>query len=198
MLRSTKFNEDFADVLAISKYLANNEVQSMHHTLTTARINAVNTSSPSHQNQKSENSISDSSNVAQSLDLFLHAYCNKSLSTNATYGAPYQVASFLFKLKDPFKWKHHCISRHTLIMFLIKNSYVPVQHSALYCIVALYRDKCLCTDDSWSSLATPGNKPLLSHQGLYQLVNYVKDKTLGGASIPFFSGKEVSLRTNSI
>ena len=195
MLQSTKFNKDFTKVPAISKHLANNEVQSMYNTLTTARIDAVHSESPisPSPSQKSDSSDLCNPNVCQDQDLhlFLREYCNKVLCTNTKYCHPYQVASFLFDLKEPFKWKCHQISRHTVIIFLIKNDYVPVQRTTLYCLIALYRDRCLCIDDSWSSLATPGNKPLLSHQGLYQLVDYVKEKTLGGASIPFSQVKKL-------
>lgn len=72
-----------------------------------------------------------------------------------------------------------------LIMYLIKNHYVPVQKTSVYQIIALYCNNCLSTDDSWGELTTPGTRPLLSHQGLDHLVSYVKKKTLDGSSVSF-------------
>ena len=93
------------------------------------------------------------------------------------FNTPYEIATFLAVIDESYG------SLFKVISCMIKEKLVPLQKSSIYNLLDLYLCKCLDINDLWSTITTPGKKALLSSQGFNYLVDYIQEKTLGGASI---------------
>ena len=125
---------------------------------------------------------------------YLDAFVKSSLPViqpGYEFNTPYEIGAFLASIHDGFNYNNRKISVFTIITFLINAEIVPLKKSSLYRILELYITKDLEMDAKWSGITTPGKNPMLSAKGFNFLVDFVQNKTLGGASMTLSKIKEL-------
>ena len=194
MIRSVKFGEEISTVESISQSINVLEVSDMYKFLVgkfgKQSLSEQDGQHDTNKNENRENNVSD--NMSEELMAYLKVYCTPKLPIIGSYPTPYTVAKFLVSHEhNHHKWNGYSISKWTLIQYLTKTEFVPLQKSSIYRICDLFKSDCVSPTKKWSEVTQPGSKSLLSPQGFNLLVTTIQNATLGGISLPLSKVKKL-------
>ena len=195
---SLNFEENVELVEGISPHIVTTSIKDDYNCLHSFKTNSdksVNNADimmsdrNNHRNYHRNNNNHNSSNHPN-----LESYCRANLSSleGRRYYTPYKIGTFLYKHEiNDVRLGSKRISKHNLMVTLMKMDVVPIRKTALYRLVDLCRAECLSPDDIWTNITHPGKKPFLSCMGFNLIVRSVREKSNGGLAIAFSKLKKI-------